>query len=162
MYRVSHISHISYISYIFVAVLTFVFVYAVLKEREELGCYKMSIAKQCDDNSSVYVINTKSLPNDTIETLFERMESIISYHEKAGCWKRCYILTVCILMIIYLLQNAFCKNHLMQWLSILLIIFAVMYFFFNYINFHHFRNLKNNGMEIITKLKSKCRTYKST
>jgi hypothetical protein len=46
-----------------------IFLYAILKEREELGCYRFSIAKQCDDNNSVYVINTKMEDGDTKEIL---------------------------------------------------------------------------------------------
>ena len=29
-----------------------IFIYAILKEREELGCYRFSIARQCNDNNS--------------------------------------------------------------------------------------------------------------
>lgn len=31
-----------------------------------------------------------------------------------------------------------------------------MYFFFNYVNYHHYRNLKKNGVEILDELMSRC------
>ena len=36
-----------------------IIIYAVMKEREELGCYRLSIGRQCIDEDSVYVKNTK-------------------------------------------------------------------------------------------------------
>lgn len=58
--------------------------YAIMKEREELGCYRISIGRQCIDEESVYVKNTKAEFKDTCEDLHKRMESILSYQEKAG------------------------------------------------------------------------------
>lgn len=55
-----------------------------MKEREELGCYRISIGRQCIDEESVYVKNTKAEFKDTCEDLHKRMESILSYQEKAG------------------------------------------------------------------------------
>jgi hypothetical protein len=59
-----------------------------MKEREELGCYRLSIGRQCIDEESVYVKNTKAEPNDTTDDLYKRLGSILSYHEKAGVWRR--------------------------------------------------------------------------
>jgi len=130
-----------------------IFIYALLKEREELGCYRVSIEKQCDDNKSVYVINTKATETDNKEELYNKLESILSYHEKAGVWRRCYILSTILLFILYIIKNTCNKDVIYYWINLLLLYFTVLYFFFNYINYHHFRNLKNNGLEIIKKLK---------
>ena len=157
---ISMISMISIII-IFISIL----IYAILKEREELGCYRFSIARQCNDNNSVYVINTKMENGDTKEILIKRLISIVSYHEKAGVWRRCYILSLSLLFIIYIVDKICCKkddkdkicskrDNIYYWVVLLLLFFAIHYFFFNYINYHHFRNLKENGIEIINKLMS--------
>ena len=122
---------------------------------EELGCYRFSIAKQCNENNSVYMINTKMKNGDTKEILIKRLISIVSYHEKAGVWRRCYILSLSLLFIIVIVDKICCKrDDIYYWVVLLLLFFAVHYFFFNYINYHHFRNLKENGIEIINKLMS--------
>lgn len=130
-----------------------IFIYAILKEREELGCFRFSIARQCNDNNSVYVINTKMEKGDTKEILIKRLISILSYHEKAGVWRKCYILSLILLLIVFIVNKNYTKiNNHYYWVILLILFFAIHYFFFNYINYHHFRNLKNNGIEIINNL----------
>ena len=138
---------------IIVIIIICILLYAILKEREELGCYRFSIAKQCDDNNSVYLLNTKMKNGDTKEILKKRLISIVSYHEKAGVWRRCYILSLSLLLIILIVNKiSYKKDNIYYWLVLLILFFAIHYFFFNYINYHHFRNLKENGIEIINKL----------
>lgn len=126
-------------------------IYAILKEREELGCYRISIAKQCDEQQSVYLRGTKMNTTDTESVLYERLLSILSYHEKGGVWRRCVILATVILIITYTFDKAFCDLQA-KWIALFMLYFTVFYFFFNYINYHHFRNLKNNGTEIMEHL----------
>jgi len=135
---------------IIIIIIICIFLYAILKEREELGCYRISIAKQCDDNNSVYLLNTKMENGDTKEILKKRLISIVSYHEKAGVWRRCYILSLALLFIILIVDKiAHKRNNIYYWIVLLLLFFTAHYFFFNYINYHHFRNLKENAIEII-------------
>lgn len=63
-------SIISIISIIIIVIIIIcILIYAILKEREELGCYRFSIAKQCEDNNSIYLLNTKMENGDTKEIL---------------------------------------------------------------------------------------------
>jgi membrane protein insertase Oxa1/YidC/SpoIIIJ len=149
---------------ILIIIIIIIFVYAIFKEREELGCFKFSIAKQCDDNNSVYLINTKMKKKDDKEILIKRLISILSYHEKGGVWKRCYILSFLLIIIVFIVNKLYYsenneeekkkekKNYIYYWLTLLLLFFTIIYFFFNFINYHHFRNLKDNGIEIINTL----------
>ena len=153
------------ISIVIITVIIIIFIYAILKEREELGCFKFSIERQCDDNNSVYLINTKMEKKDNKEILIKRLISILSYHEKGGVWKRCYILSFILLIIVFIVNKIYYaddqykeekkkenKNYIYYWLTLLILFFAVIYFFFNFINYHHFRSLKENGIEIINNL----------
>ena len=142
---------------IIIIIIVCIFLYAILKEREELGCYRISIAKQCDENNSIYLLNTKMENGDTKEILKKRLISIVSYHEKGGVWRRCYILSLSLslsLLLIIFIVNKICYkiDNIYYWIVLLLLFFAIHYFFFNYINYHHFRNLKENAIEIINKL----------
>ncbi len=132
--------------------------YAIMKEREELGCYHIYIERQCIDENSVYVKNTKSDLSDTCKDLYKRMESILSYHEKAGVWKRCIILSTIITFFVYIVYKINNKlNNINQYVVLLLVIFALIYFYHNYINYHHFRMLKKNGLEILELINQKCK-----
>ena len=146
---------------IFVIIIIVIFIYAILKEREELGCFKFSIARQCDDRNSVYLINTKMEKKDNKEILIKRLISILSYHEKGGIWKRCYILSFILLIMVFIVNKLYYtednkkeknKNYIYYWLILLLLFFTIIYLFFNFINYHHFRSLKENGIEIINNL----------
>jgi hypothetical protein len=132
--------------------------YAIAKERQELGCYRTSIDRQCIDENSVYVKNTRTEENDTCEDMIERLNSIVSYHEKGGIWKRCIIIALIINIFIFVVSNI-CKkdkNIFYYNLTLIVIVWCIIYFYHNYINYHHFRLLKRNGIEIIDKIKNKC------
>lgn len=138
---------------------TFIFIiliYAVLKEREELGCYRISIAQQCIDDESVYIKGTKSMPDDTTDVLKDRVISALSYHDKGGVWKRCLIIATLIIVVIVLFEQAFC-DRVAKWITLHVILFTILYFYFNYLNYHHFRNLKKNGVESLSLLMRACK-----
>jgi hypothetical protein len=145
------------ITYIIIFIYLIVLYYCINKERLELGCHKISIEQQCNDDESVYVKNTKMDKNDNCNDLLDRIESIISYHEKGGVWKRCFIMSSISVMFIYILYNINLKlDNIYYYLILLLLQFIIIYFYHNYINYHHFRRLKNNGLEIINELKKRC------
>ena len=130
-------------------ILSIVVFYAITKEREELGCYRMSIGRQCDDEDSVYVKNTKMEVEDTCRDKKDRLKSIVSYHEKGGVWKRCVIISLVTVFTVYIIYRLQSNFQLYSYLSLFLINFTIIYFYHNYINYHHFRLLKKNAVEII-------------
>lgn len=137
------------------AILALVVFYAITKEREELGCYRVSVGRQCVDEDSVYVKNTKMEDTDTSRDKMERLKSIVSYHEKGGVWKRCVILSLIAVFAVYLTYRLQSNFHLYSFLFLFLINFTIIYFYHNYINYHHFRLLKRNAIEIIDSLSCK-------
>lgn len=141
-----------------VIIIVFIFLFYVLyKERCELGCKHLSILNKCDFDESVYIKNTKMEKNDNCQDLLYRLESIASYHEKGGVWKRCVIVaTLCVSMIfgVYKINSQF--DSIYHYLILLLLISTVIYLYHNFINYHHFRILKNNTLEIINQINKKC------
>ena len=147
-----------FLLYLYLIGFLIIIFYAVMKEREELGCYRLSIDRQCIDEESVYVRNTKAESKDTCKDLYERIDSILSYHEKAGIWKRCIVIATIITFFVYIVYNINNKfNNINQYVVLLLVIFTIIYFYHNYINYHHFRRLKQNGLEIMQLIKQKCK-----
>jgi hypothetical protein len=143
--------------YIIVIVISAILYYSVAKERRELGCFRVSIDRQCDDDESVYVKNTKMEKNDNCEDLLQRIGSIVSYHEKGGVWRRSLIISSISVLVIFLVYNINLKfDNIYYYLILLLLIFTLLYFYHNYINYHHFRRLKNNGIEIMNEIKKRC------
>ncbi len=136
-------------------IMSLVVFYAITKEREELGCYRMSIGRQCVDEDSVYVKNTKMEDADTCSDKMERLKSISSYHEKGGVWKRCVILSLVSVFAVYIIYRMQSNFQIYSYVFLFIINFTIIYFYHNYINYHHFRLLKRNALEIIDSLPCK-------
>ena len=131
--------------------------YAIVKEREELGCFRLSIEKQCDDGNNVFLKNTKLEKTDTCDNALQRLQSIINYHEKGAIWRRCVLMSFVSVLGLYVLNRA--SNHSgtkYTYVLFMIINFAIIYFYHHYIEYHHFRNLKYNGEEIIRFLQKSC------
>lgn len=141
-------------------VIILVVFYAIAKEREELGCYRVSVGRQCVDEDSVYVKNTKMEETDTCRDKMERLKSISNYHEKGAVWRRCVLLSLITVIAVYLIYRLQSSFQLYSYLFLFLINFTIMYFYHNYINYHHFRLLKRNAIEIIDSLP--CDKYNET
>lgn len=127
--------------------------YALSKEREELGCTGIGTARQCRDECSVYVRGTAPAASDSRQSAKAKLISILSYHEKGGVWKRCFLLATVLAYLAAVMGYATAgagrgwntaMNHL--------VFFAVLYFYFNFLNYHHFRRLKMHGTRLVEKL----------
>jgi len=122
--------------------------YALLKERQELGCRGAGVRdRQCRDEHSVYVRGTAPAPGDTRDDARTKLASVLSYHEKGGVWKRCFLLATVLAYLAYLIQRATAAAG-PGWTVALqhLVFLAVLYFYWNFINYHHFRLLKAHGL----------------
>lgn len=125
--------------------------YALVKERQESGCRGWSATRrQCADEDSVYVRGTAPEPGDTPADIKRKLVSILSYHEKGGVWKRCFLLAAALAYLAWVVQRAATPG----WAPLLLhlVFFCILYFWFNYLNYHHFRLLKNHGEALLAKL----------
>jgi hypothetical protein len=143
---------------IIILILIISFYYIIYKEREISGCSDFTIAKHCDDSKSIYLLNTKMNNNDDSATLLYRLTNILSHSEKAAVWRKCLLLSaICTLFVFitYKINNKL--DNIYHYLLLLLLFTSILYFYHNYLDFHFFRNLKNNGVEIIDALKKKCK-----
>lgn len=136
------------------ALMALIGTYALLKERQELGCRGLGTAeRQCRDEDSVYVRGTEPLEGDDRDQARRKLISVLSYHEKGGVWKRCFLIATVLAYLAHVVQKAtraagagwtIAASHLL--------FFAVIYFYWNFINYHHFRLLKQRGVQLVDAL----------
>lgn len=130
--------------------------YALMKEREELGCPHWMIGTKCNDMNSVYLKDTQRQETDTPQDMCNRLKSILSYHEKAGAWKRCVILTSLMTTWVWILHRVSPRfNTPYHYAMFFLLTLATVYFYHNFLNYHHFRRLKQNGVDMIEHIEKK-------
>lgn len=132
--------------------------YALGKERQELGCSGFGVQRrQCRDEHSVYVRGTSpDIRDDAAETR-RKLVSVLSYHEKGGVWKRCFLLATVLAYVSLVMRRATKGAGVVWWLAAQhLVFFAIMYFYWNFINYHHFRLLKRHGVALVDALLARC------
>jgi hypothetical protein len=129
--------------------------YAFLKQRQEYGCTGslFSLNRQCIDENSVFFKDIKAQDTDTVRNLSKKVSSVLSYHEKAAVWRICLIMAAIFTMIVF---GLFPNGKHGDYISIHLFFFAALYFYFNFINFHHFRRLKVVGDSLLQDMLDKC------
>ena len=127
--------------------------FALLKERKELACSGWRPGRrQCVDEDSVYVRGTAPEPDDDRQARKTKLVSILSYHEKGGVWKRCFLLAAVLAYLAHAIGKATaCCVGSGGWTLAMqhLVFFATLYFYFNYLNYHHFRVLKRHGRALL-------------
>lgn len=130
--------------------------YAFMKQRQEYGCSEsfFTTKRQCIDENSVHIKGTKSQDTDTLEELNRKMISTLSYHEKSGIWKICLIMANVLVFFVYMFVDI--QTPLKTLIPIHLMFLAIQYFYFNFINYHHFSILKSHGMETLKRINHKC------
>lgn len=124
--------------------------YSFVTERVELaGCSGW----RCRDEASVYVRGTRGSPADSRQETKRKLHSILSYHEKGAVWRRCVIIAAVLMCVAYVARRAAgCAGE--AWVLVLqhLLFMTVLYFYWNYVNYHHFRVLKKHGEQLLKKL----------
>lgn len=130
--------------------------YAFVREREELGCFGLTIDKKCDDAQSVYLVGTNPEFGDTPRAAIRKLRSILAYHEKGAIWKRKLLVSLVLGMLGYVV---FVKNDRLGggWAVMLatMVFFSVLYFEKNFENYHHHRELVRRGNALLDLLASR-------
>ena len=148
--------------YIFLFIFIIVIIsYSLFKERSEMGCLTYFIfdtKKQCNEQNSVYVNGTQKTEEDNCDMLYTKLSSILNFHEKGAVWRRSILLASVLVFIVYMYFACVKKYNITIYdnFFIGILLLAIIYFYHNFMNYHFFRLLKNNGEEIISVLKEKC------
>lgn len=143
--------------YILFIILTTLLLYVIAKERVEHGCSgSFSVKPHCNDMEHIYVKNTIPESNDSCKDIFSKLESLVSFSEKGAVWRRSMIVSFFCCLIVYFVYNINKKLEIQHYNILFLLLFTIIYFYHNYIDYHYFRHIKNNGIKISKTLEEKC------
>jgi hypothetical protein len=123
--------------------------YVISKEREEFGCNGLTIKKQCNETESVYLKGTKFNPTDTKKILYKKLKKLISFNDNVTFWRKSYIMSTIICIVI---QNFIpdTKDH--NLITLHITIFAILYFYLNFMFYHIHMPANIIGFELVDKL----------
>ncbi len=132
---------------IYIGLISIATLYAIAKEREDSACNKpvYSVSKQCDEDSTPYITGTIPDQSDSAETLVKKIESALSFYEKGAVWRKCILLSNAYMFVVLMFTSNSTCMPIQHYVLMHLVFIAIMYFYFNYINYHYLRRLKANG-----------------
>jgi hypothetical protein len=134
---------------LYLVIILGIFVYCILKEREEFGCSGITVKKQCNELKSIFFKSTTPLNTDTKKQLINKLKEILRLHEKNAVWRRCFILAT-IIIFVFKITNSEIKFESI--ITLHLIIIGIIYFYHNFMNFHVYRIANTIGNQIIDKI----------
>ena len=145
---------------IYIVLLSIATLYALAKEREEGGCTRpiYSVGKQCDEDSTAYLANTKPEAGDAPDVLVSKIENALSFHEKGAIWRKCILLSNAYIFVVLMFTVHMACMPVQHYVLMHLCFVAVIYFYHNYVNYHFLRRLKANGTLAARMLEAKCNT----
>ena len=86
---------------LYFTVIFIIFIYSLLKERQEFGCSGwFKVKKHCNDMNSIYFKGTKPLKTDSKEILSKKLKSILTIHNKHAIWRKCFIISTVIVIFV--------------------------------------------------------------
>lgn len=129
----------------------FVLIYIVLKERAMLGC--KGLIEDCDNYSGKPFINTKPLETDSTAELFEKLSKTSAYTKQVVYWRRAYLLAFIIVLVVFWITYIRWPSE-RELVVGMFIVFAVIYFSFNFYQFH-LNAIAENRIEEISSLLQK-------
>jgi hypothetical protein len=134
---------------LYVCIVFIVFIYSIFKEREEFGCSGFTIKKQCNELKSIFFNGTTPLNTDTTKQLIDKIKKILQLHERHAVWRRCFILST---INIFLFKVTNVEIQTQTLVIYHLIMFCVIYFYHNFMNYHVYRIADTIGSQIINKM----------
>ena len=135
---------------IYFTVIFIIFIYSLLKERQEFGCSGwFKVKKHCNDMDSIYFKGTKPQKTDSKEILSKKLKSILRIHNKHAIWRKCFIISTVIVIFVKGLNQDIKPQSL---IGVHLIALSITYFYHNFMNFHVNRIADKVGSQIVDML----------
>ena len=138
---------------IYFTIILLIFIYSLLKERQEFGCSGwFKVKKHCNDMNSIYFKGTEPLNTDSKEILSKKLKSILRIHNKHAIWRKCFIISTVIIFFVKGLNQDIKPESL---IGVHLITLSIIYFYHNFMNFHVNRIADKVGSQIIDMINAK-------
>ncbi len=143
-------------SNIYFIVISFLVIDSIYQIYKVMGCDTKTL--ECDDKESYFVRGTKYNKDDTLNDMVKKLKKITSYNENMGMWRIALVMASLIFLVVYMFLNKNIQHcNGLTLVSIHLVIWTLLWFYFNFIDFHHFKHLKENGEELILNLLKYCK-----
>lgn len=110
-----------------------VLIYVIIKERAMLGCH--GVFEDCDNYKGKPFLGTNPTPSDSIEELFKKLTKASAYTRQVVYWRRSYLLAFIIVLVVFWISYVRWPSE-RELVVGMFIVFAVVYFSFNFYQFH--------------------------
>lgn len=130
------------------------FLYALYKERQALGCRTIPNGVDCDNANGKVVRGTSPKQDDSTGTLLNKLELISKTHEEFVTWRVSFMLSIAIVLLIFFV----CFNRVpteIELVQSIFICFSTIYFSFNFYCFHVWKYIGKNTNDISKILRSR-------
>ena len=123
--------------------LVIIVIYAVYKERQALGCPTVPNGTDCDNANGKAIKGTQATVNDSNTTLLFKINKASEFTDKWVIWRLALILSMfCVLTIFFILYQRFPEEQ--ELFVGMFVITALVYFTFNFYQFHLMDYIKQN------------------
>lgn len=140
------------------ATLLILFVYALSKERESLGCFSifenLFQCKDCDNAQGKAVRGTSSSEKDSNDDIFQKIKLAASYSDRFVIWRFCFILGLLATILIHFLTFSSFPSE-KDLIIGTLVVFSMVYFAMNFYKFHLVSYIRKNIEKSIEILKER-------
>ena len=96
--------------------------------------------------------------NDTCESVLDKLRKVLSVNSRTTIWKTCFITSIFITIVIYIIYNRSIKNDNKIYFYILTFWFTyfILYYLRNFELFHKDKNNQENGDKIVDFINKNC------
>jgi hypothetical protein len=138
--------------YIFYLVFAGLYLFALYKERQALGCPNIPDGRDCDNSNGKAVKGTEPLPTDSTNIVAQKMKKAADFGDRWVMWRLSFLLSVpCIFLITYMLKGTYVPEP-KELVVGSFVITALVYFTLNFYKFHLINHIRNNidkGVDIL-------------
>ena len=96
--------------------------------------------------------------NDTCETVIDKLRTVLSLNSRTTIWKTCFVTSIFITLVIYIIYNRSIKRDNKIYFYILTFWFTyfILYYLRNFELFHKDKNVEHNGNKILDFIDKNC------
>jgi hypothetical protein len=127
-------------------IIAFIFVYALYKERQALGCPTIPDGTDCDNCNGKAIKGTKPTHSDSVHTIKNKIKKAADFSDRWVVWRIAVMLgIVCPLIFFFFLYQRLPTEY--EWTLSAFVITVAIYFTLNFYKFHLIDHAKNNISE---------------
>jgi hypothetical protein len=118
-------------------------IYALYKERQQLGCPDVPDGSDCDNANGKAVIGTEPHPNDSTSTLFNKIRKAACYLDRVVVWRWSVIFSaIAIIIYTFFIHKRFPTE--VEWAVGIFVISGLCYFIQGFYKYHLGDYIKRN------------------